>query len=244
MVCRYRTNLGDFRHRRTLGIYKRTWKRAKLAERNWTTCKWIFHQLAAKNLNVNVVQRSTASVIRYSTGKKKSYIIHLFDRPKSGFVRAKKYLAGHHDRHPAVCYFEPWVTVIRLSPSQVNGNLFSVSRKIFVQVKLSRSPYQEGQNTNVQRQTGFANSIDEWSQFDFCFTNFGVILEYLESSITTKKATFRLSSKVSWHVYTIVRDTRSSCGGPLTWKAQIHGSIHRANFDSNLPPSCFVMQYI
>ena len=30
---------------------------------------------------------------------------------------------------------------------------------------------------------GLANFIDEWSQCDFCFTNFGVILEYLESSI-------------------------------------------------------------
>ena len=58
---------------------------------------------------------------------------------------------------------------------------------------------------NIVTQTsGFANFIDEWSQFDFCFTNFGVILEYLESSI-------RLSSTWSWHVYTIVRDTRSSC---------------------------------
>ena len=41
---------------------------------------------------------------------------------------------------------------------------------------------------------GFANFIDKWSQCDFCFTNFGVILEYLESSITTKKAIFRPSS--------------------------------------------------
>ena len=60
--------------------------------------------------------------------------------------------------------------------------------------------------------SGMANVIDEWSQCDFYFTNFGVILEYLESNI-------RLSSTRSWHVYTIVRDTRSSCGGPLTWKA-------------------------
>ena len=52
--------------------------------------------------------------------------------------------------------------------------------------------------------SGFANFIDEWSQCDFCFTNFGVILEYLESSITTNKAIFRLSSTWSWHVYTIV----------------------------------------
>ena len=67
--------------------------------------------------------------------------------------------------------------------------------------------------------TGFANFIDKWSHCDFCFTNFGVILEYLESSITTKKTIFRLSSTWSWHVYTIMRDTRSSFGGPLTWKA-------------------------
>ena len=64
--------------------------------------------------------------------------------------------------------------------------------------------------------TGFANFIDEWSQCDFCFTNFGVILEYLESSITTEKAIFRLSSTWPWHVYTIVRDTQGSCGGLLT----------------------------
>ena len=74
--------------------------------------------------------------------------------------------------------------------------------------------------------TGFANFIDEWSQCDFCFTNFGVILKYLESGITTKKAIFRLSGTWSWHVYTIVRDTRTSCDGPLTWKAQIHDGGH------------------
>ena len=34
---------------------------------------------------------------------------------------------------------------------------------------------------------GFANFIDEWSQCDFCFTNFGVILEYLESLLLLKK---------------------------------------------------------
>ena len=90
---------------------------------------------------------------------------------------------------------------------------------------------------------GFANFIDEWSQCDFCFTNFGVILEYLESRIKTKKAILRLSSKWPWHVYTIVRDTRFSCGGPLTWKAQIHDVGHRVNFDRNLPSSCFVAQY-
>ena len=88
MVCRYRTNLGDFRHRHTLGMYKRTWKRAKIAERNSTTCKWIFHQLATKNLKVNVVQRSTASVIRYSVGKKKRELYYSFIWPaKIGVCR-------------------------------------------------------------------------------------------------------------------------------------------------------------
>ena len=31
----------------------------------------------------------------------------LFDWPESGFVRAKKHLAGHHGRLPAVRYFQP-----------------------------------------------------------------------------------------------------------------------------------------
>ena len=66
---------------------------------------------------------------------------------------------------------------------------------------------------------------------------------YLESSITTKKAIFTLSSTWSWHVYTIVRDTWNSCGGLLTWKAQIHDGGHQVNFDRNLPSSCFVAQY-
>ena len=60
--------------------------------------------------------------------------------------------------------------------------------------------------------------------------------QILESSI-------RLSSTWSCHVYTIVRDTRSSCGSPLTWKAQIYDGGHRVNFDRNLPASCFVVQY-
>ena len=59
---------------------------------------------------------------------------------------------------------------------------------------------------------------------------------YLESSI-------RLSSTWLWHVYTIVRDTQSSCGGLLTWKAQIHDGSHRINFYGNLSSSCFVVQY-
>ena len=41
-----------------------------------TTCEWIFHQLAAKNLNVNAVQRSIASIIQgfwYFTEKKAKF---------------------------------------------------------------------------------------------------------------------------------------------------------------------------
>ena len=91
--------------------------------------------------------------------------------------------------------------------------------------------------------SGFANFTDEWSQCDFCFTNSGVILECLESSIITKKAIFILSCTWSWHVYAVVKDTRSSCDGPLTWKAQIPDGGHRVNFDCNLPSSCFVVQY-
>ena len=30
------------------------------------------------------------------------------------FVQAKKYLALHHDRQPAVRYFEPWVLLQRI----------------------------------------------------------------------------------------------------------------------------------
>ena len=58
-----------------------------------------------------------------------------------------------------------------------------------------------------------------------------------------KKVIFRLSSTWSWHVYTIVRDTQSSCGGPLNWKAQIHDAGHQVNFDRNLASSCFVVHY-
>ena len=37
--------------------------------------------------------------------------------------------------------------------------------------------------------------------------------------------------------------TQSSCGGPLTWKAQIHDVGHQVNFDRNLASSCFVVHY-
>ena len=49
----------------------------------------MFHRLAAQNLNVNVVQQSIASIIRYSKGKKQIFQYSLFNRPESGFVRVK-----------------------------------------------------------------------------------------------------------------------------------------------------------
>ena len=64
------------------------------------------------------------------------------------------------------------------------------------------------------------------------------------SQVSQRKKPFSdFPAHFSWHVYTIVRDTRSNCGGPLTWKAQIHDGGHRVNFDHNLPSSCFVVQY-
>ena len=71
-ICRYRKNLGDFWHRPTmiLKVYINGHKTGENRGRNSTTCEWIFHQLAGKHLNDYAVQRSTASVIRYSMGKK------------------------------------------------------------------------------------------------------------------------------------------------------------------------------
>ena len=56
------------------------------------------------------------------------------------------------------------------------------------------------------------------SRGDYGLTSASQILESFSS--------IRLSSTWSQHVYTIVRDTRSSCVGLLTWKAQIHDGGH------------------
>ena len=40
--------------------------------------------------------------------QKKTIVVFVVLTGKNGgFVRAKKYLAGHHDQRPAVRYFEP-----------------------------------------------------------------------------------------------------------------------------------------
>ena len=96
----------DFRHRCTMIL--KTLKHAKTAERNSTTNECIFHKLAGKKVNVNVVKTIYCQRNSIFLAKKKYYSIHYyFDQPESGFVRAKKYLAGHHDWRPAVRYFQP-----------------------------------------------------------------------------------------------------------------------------------------
>ena len=65
----------------------------------------IFHKLAVKNVNVNVVK--TIYCQRNSIFLAKKFFVFIFDRPESGFVWAKKYLVGHHDGRPAVHYFQP-----------------------------------------------------------------------------------------------------------------------------------------
>ena len=67
----------------------------------------IFHKLAVKNVNVNVVKTIYCQRNLIFLAKKLQY--SLSDRPELGFDRAKKYLAGHHDRQPADRYFQPWV---------------------------------------------------------------------------------------------------------------------------------------
>ena len=46
----------------------------------------------------------------------------LFHWPKLGFVRAKKYLASHHDQQPAVRYFEPCINVQQKNPKNKQKN--------------------------------------------------------------------------------------------------------------------------
>ena len=58
-----------------------------------------------------------------------------------------------------------------------------------------------------------------------------------------RKIKYKPRIKLNHNIYTIMRDTWSSCGGPLTWKAQIHDSSNQVNFGRNLPSSCFVVQY-
>ena len=115
-ICRYRTNLGDFRHRRTMILkvyingHKTGENRGKELNNVWMNFSPTCRQKPERQCRTTIYcQRN--SIFH---GQKNNYNIHLFDRPKSGFVRAKKYLAGHHDRRPAVRYFEPCNIVLQL----------------------------------------------------------------------------------------------------------------------------------
>ena len=84
-ICKYWTNLGDLRglqtplYDDTQGITD-TENVQKPQKRNSKMCEWIFHQLAAKNLNISIVQRS-------SIGQKKIYTcsIHYLTGQNWGF---------------------------------------------------------------------------------------------------------------------------------------------------------------
>ena len=194
-------------------------KGAKIAESNSTTCEWIFHQLAVKNLNVSAEQRSTASVIQYSvfrrglSGLKNIWPVIMTGIPLS-IILSPGWLSSGCLPHKSN-QLEPFFC---LTQNFCTGEL--------TPIPLSWTGGSKYQCSETNRVCKFYRRVESvWLLLHKFWSHFGI-------------------SKVSWHVYTIVRDTRSTCGGPLTWKAQIHGSIHRANFDSNLPPSCFVMQYI
>ena len=72
-------------------------------ERNSTTCECIFHQLAIKNVNINVVIAINCEHNWIFLGQDKNISIHYM----TGQNQAKNYLASHHDQQPAVRYFQP-----------------------------------------------------------------------------------------------------------------------------------------
>ena len=83
-----------------------------------------------------------------------------------------------------------------------------------------------------------------WFKFSFLlFLGMVMYDNNMIMSLKQKKRKFEPRIKLNHNIYTIVRDTRSGCGGPLTWNAQIHDGGHQANFYRNLPSSCFSVQY-
>ena len=79
----------DFRHRCTMILkVEQTLKHAKITEKNSTTCECIFHQLAVKNVNVNVVktiycQRNSIFL------RQKNYSIHYLTGQNRGLSGVK-----------------------------------------------------------------------------------------------------------------------------------------------------------
>ena len=72
------STFGYFSHHRTMILkVERTFKkRAKTVERNSTTCECIFHQLAVKNVNVNVVIKIYCRRNSIFLRPKKNYSLH------------------------------------------------------------------------------------------------------------------------------------------------------------------------
>ena len=108
----------DFRHRRTIILkVERTLKRAKTMERNSTTCECIFHQLAVKNVNVNVVITIYCQHNSIFFGQK-NYSIRYLTGQNQGLPGLK-----NHDRQPAVHYFQPWHHHMRSGQNCLKGSL-------------------------------------------------------------------------------------------------------------------------
>ena len=80
----------DFRHRRTMILkVEQTLKHAKTRERNSTMCECIFHQLAVKNVNVNVVKTIYCQRNSIFLLAKKIYSIHYLTSQNRGLSRLK-----------------------------------------------------------------------------------------------------------------------------------------------------------
>ena len=80
-------NFRDLRLRRAMIL--KTLKQAKTVERNSTTCECIFHQLAVKNVNVNVVKTIYCQRSSIFLGEKKNYSIHYLTGQNRGLSRLK-----------------------------------------------------------------------------------------------------------------------------------------------------------
>ena len=128
-ICSYgtwRLETPQYDDTQSQSIYKRTWKWGKTPERKSTACEWISptcREKPERQCSTTIYcQRNLIFHIR-----QKKLLYSLFDRPKSGFVRPKKYLAGHHDRRPTVRYFEP-------CPSKYNSRSSSGSHFIGIRM--------------------------------------------------------------------------------------------------------------
>ena len=92
-------NFRDFRPRRAKIL--KTLKQAKTVERSSTICECIFHQLAVKNVNVNVVKTIYCQLSSIFLGKK-NYCIHYLTGQNRGLSRLNNINFGRSS-WPASC---------------------------------------------------------------------------------------------------------------------------------------------